>query len=166
MYGPVHEVQIAETIQFSNQLIDLSAEENQNIVKPVPKACTYTKGATNSNHVFVNFEFDDSVWDYWDEITFYATTSSPYGSGPLMTIKKGTKLYTYEDTNSNKYHNEYENGRSMTMTGYKLFSVEKNDDGDVVSISTITSKPVSYTAPLIPESCYTYPPQLSVYNQA
>ncbi len=149
--GPRHTVSISDSVTYTN------TTDNTN--PPLPKACTYSKAPANSSHVFITLEFDDSVWENWDEITFNASGETFY-SGALQTVTKGTKFYTFEDEHSYNYCSSYPHGTSFT--GSKLVSVETTE-GLITNIKTVSGS-ASYSFPIMSYEYFTEPIKLTVNN--
>ncbi len=149
--GPRHTVNISDSITYNNT--------TDNTILPVPKACSYKKAAVNSSHVFITLEFDDSVWNYWDEITFNASGTG-HDSGALQTVTKGTKFYTYEDEHCYNYcqSSQY----STSFKGYKLDSVVTSN-GLITEMNTISGAG-TYKFPKMPLEYFTEPVKLDVFN--
>ena len=159
LFGPLHTLAVADSVTVNN--ITESGEDALNLLVP---AVTYAPGVSSSGSVIVTMKFDDQVWNYWDEIQFddlYLKYSDPESAKKPHLITKNNSTYVFEDD----YGLGYTDGTAkFTMKGVKTYDVLKDENNNITQIKT-TSGQKDFTLPVLPESCYTFAPNIALCNR-
>ena len=160
LFGPLHTLAVADSFT-----VDSNTENGEEALNLLVPAVTYSPGAPGSGSVIVTMKFNDQVWNYWDEIQFddlYLQYSDPKTAKKPHLITKNNSTYVFEDD----YGLGYTDGTTakFTMKGVKTYDVLKDANNDITQIKT-TSGQKEFTLPVLPESCYTFAPNIALCNR-